>query len=265
MPKFAANLTMLFQEVEFLDRFSLAAKAGFQGVEYLFPYAWSAAELKVRLTEHSLQQVLFNLPPGDWNAGERGIACLPDRTDEFKQGVEKAAEYAQELGCTQLNCLAGLKPDSVSEELAWQTMLDNVSWAADQLSQHGLRLLVEAINSKVDMPGFFMDQSSKVLSLLSESTRKNVGLQYDVYHMQIMEGDLARTLKNNLSMIHHIQIADNPGRGEPGTGEINYPWLFKYLDQIGYQGWVSAEYLPTTDTESSLHWLQTAYHILNKF
>lgn len=253
MPRFAANLTLLFNEQPFLERFAAARAAGFAGVEYLFPYAWPAEVLQQQLRSHGLTQVLFNLPPGDWDGGERGIACLPGREDEFRAGVEQAIVYAQALGCQQLNCLAGLCPEG-QQARAWDTLVANVRYAAQRLAEAGLRLLVEPINSRVDMPGFLLDTSSKGIQLLDQVGSDNVRLQYDLYHMQIMEGDLLRTLERLLPRIGHIQFADNPGRHEPGTGEINYPAIFAALDSLGYDGWVSAEYRPATSTAASFGW-----------
>ncbi len=256
MPKFAANLTLLFTEYPFLDRFRHAAAAGFRGVEFLFPYAWPADLLRTHLEQHQLTQVLFNLPPGNWDAGERGIACLPGREDEFRRGVAQAIDYAQALKCTRLNCLAGLKPPQVSNQEAQRTLVKNVQYAADQLAPHNITLMLEAINSKVDMPGFFLDTSTKVLETLAQVQRENVRYQYDLYHMQIMEGDLIRTLTQHMTAIGHIQFADNPGRQEPGTGEIHWQNVFSALDALGYTGWVSAEYRPSGKTPDSLAWLK---------
>ncbi|MCH8498340.1 MAG: hydroxypyruvate isomerase [Marinobacter sp.] len=253
MPRFAANLTMLFNELPFPERFAAARAAGFTGVEYLFPYAWPAELLQQQLRSQGLTQVLFNLPPGDWDAGERGIACLPGREDEFRQGVEQAIAYARVLGCQQVNCLAGLCPEG-QQDTGWDTLLANVRYASKRLADAGLRLLVEPINSTVDMPGFLLDTSAKGEQLLDQVDSDNLRLQYDLYHMQIMEGDLIRTLQRLLPRIGHIQFADNPGRHEPGTGEINYPAVFAALDDMGYSGWVSAEYRPATTTAASLGW-----------
>jgi hydroxypyruvate isomerase len=257
MPRFAANLSMLFTEAPFLERFALAAEAGFRGVEYLFPYAWDPDELKAQLQHHNLTQVLFNMPPGDWDAGERGIACLPDRTDEFREGVAEAIRYAGILGCNQVNCLSGLRSDDADEELLWQTLEDNVRWAARELEQVGIRLCLEAINSRVDMPGFMLDSSAKVVDLIRQVDSPNLRLQYDIYHMQIMEGDLIRTMEQLLPVIGHVQFADNPGRHQPGTGELNFPALFAALDRMGYDGWVSAEYRPAKTTGESLGWFHS--------
>jgi len=257
MPKFAANLTMLFQEQPFLDRFAAAREAGFEYVEYLFPYAYEPQALEQALSCNGLKQVLFNLPPGDWEAGERGIACHPDRVDEFKKGIDRAIEYALKLNVKQLNCLAGLKPKGATDELAWNTMLSNVDYAASQLALHEITLLVEPINSKIDMPGFFIDTLDKSLHLISMCNHQNLKIQFDLYHMQIMQGDLIRTITKNLEHIGHIQFADNPGRHEPGTGEINFDCVFKALDELGYSGWVSAEYIPSSTSRQSLRWLRT--------
>lgn len=254
MPRFAANLSMLFTELPFLERFEAAANAGFRGVEYLFPYSWSPQALQAALTAHGLTQVLFNLPPGDWDAGERGIACLPDRVDEFKAGVAKALEYADVLGCMQMNCLAGLQPAQVSDAQAWETLVSNLQYAADAFAAEGKTLLVEAINSRVDMRGFFLDTSEKTLAAIAAANRPNIRFQYDIYHMQIMEGDIARSLQAQLPHIGHIQFADNPGRHEPGSGEICFDFLFSQLDAMGYEGWVSAEYRPSGTTDDSLAW-----------
>ncbi len=256
MPRFAANLSLLFTELPFLDRFAAAAETGFQGVEYLFPYDWPADTLAARLKAHSLTQVLFNLPPGDWQAGERGIACLPDRVEEFREGVIQALEYAQALGCQRINCLAGIRPASLPDEVAFQTLVDNLRFAADLLAAQGRILTVEAINSKVDMPGFFLDTSLKAMAAINEAGRDNICLQFDLYHMQIMEGDLCRSLSRLCPHIGHIQFADNPGRHEPGTGEIHFDTVFAHLDGLDYQGWVSAEYRPQRDTKTSLGWFR---------
>ncbi|MCP1676043.1 hydroxypyruvate isomerase [Natronocella acetinitrilica] len=254
MPKFAANLSMLFNELDFAERFEAAARAGFRGVEYLFPYAWSADELARRLRTFNLTQVLHNLPAGDWEAGERGIACHPDRQTEFREGVELAVEYATTLGCGQVNCLAGVAPEGLTEEHARATFVDNLRHAAGVLEKAGIRLLIEPINTR-DIPGFFLNGTRQALDIMDEVGSDNLRLQYDVYHMQIMEGDLAHTLEAHLPRIAHVQIADNPGRHEPGTGEINYPFLFSHLDRIGYQGWIGCEYKPAAGTTEGLAWL----------
>lgn len=255
MPRFAANLTLLFNEVPFEERFAAAHQAGFNGVEYLFPYAWPEAELARQLQVHDLTQVLFNLPPGDWDAGERGIACLPGREAEFRTGVDDAIRYAHALGCQRLNCLAGLAPPQADQDRLWDVLRENVTYAARRLGDEGITLCLEAINSRVDMPGFLLDTSDKVICLMDEVDADNLHLQYDLYHMQIMEGDLIRTLRRLMPRIGHIQFADNPGRHEPGTGEINFRSIFEALDEAGYAGWVSAEYRPKARTVEGLGWM----------
>jgi hydroxypyruvate isomerase len=257
MPQFAANLTMLFNEVPFLERFERAARAGFDAVEFLFPYAWPAQEIKQRLDANGLQLVLHNLPAGDWDAGERGIGCLPERADEFRDGVLRAIEYASALGVKQLNCLAGKAPAGADEALLRKTFVANLRHAAGALKQAGIRLLIEPINT-FDIPGFYLNRSAQALSIIEEVDSDNLFLQYDIYHAQRMEGELATTLEKHLARIGHVQLADNPGRHEPGTGEINYPFLFAHLDRIGYRGHVGCEYKPATTTEAGLGWLKDA-------
>ena len=253
MPKFAANLTMLFNEVPFLDRFALAAQAGFTAVEFMFPYAYSAADIHSHLQEQGLQLVLHNLPAGDWDAGERGIACIPGREREFRVGVGQAIEYARVLGVPQLNCLVGKTPAGVDAAAVHATLVENLRYAAAQLAAAGLKLLVEPVNT-YDIPGFHLHGSAQTLALLDEVGAANAFLQYDIYHMQRMEGELATTLARQLPRIAHIQLADNPGRHEPGTGEINYPFLFALLDRLGYSGWIGCEYKPAGRTQDGLGW-----------
>ena len=254
MPKFAANLTMLFNEVEFLDRFEAAARAGFKGVEYLFPYDFEAEALKEHLQRHGLSQVLHNLPAGNWGAGERGIACHPARQREFADGVDRAIQYAQALGCPQVNCLAGIVPSDVTQADAHATFVSNLQLAAQKLSAANVRLLIEPINTR-DIPGFFLTHTKQALAIIDEVGADNLWLQYDVYHMQIMEGDLAKTIERNLPRIAHMQIADPPARNEPGTGEINYRFLLKWIDRLGYDGWIGLEYKPAGRTEDGLGWM----------
>ena len=255
MPQFAANLSMLFTEVPFLDRFERAAHAGFQAVEFLFPYAWPAAEIKARLDANGLKLVLHNLPAGDWDAGERGIGCLPDRTGEFRAGVAKAIEYATTLGVPQLNCLAGKAPAGADEAVLRKTFIANLKFSAAELKKAGLKQLIEPINS-YDIPGFYLDRTAQALAILDEVGADNAYVQYDIYHAQRMDGELAATMSKYLARIGHIQLADNPGRNEPGTGEINYAFLFAHLDRIGYAGWIGCEYKPATTTEAGLGWRQ---------
>jgi hydroxypyruvate isomerase len=254
MPRFAANLSMLFTEHAFLERFEAAARAGFRAVEFLFPYAHEAQAIRARLQAHRLELVLHNLPAGDWDAGERGIACLPDRVAEFRDGVERALDYARVLGVRQLNCLAGKAPAGVDEAVLRRTLVDNLRHAAQRLRTAGLRLLVEPINT-YDIPGFYLNRTSQALDLIDEVGADNLYLQYDLYHAQRTEGELAATLQRHLPRIAHIQVADNPGRHEPGTGEIAYGFLFEHLDRIGYDGWVGCEYKPAATTEAGLGWM----------
>lgn len=256
MPRFAANLSMLFTEVPFLERFERAANAGFEAVEFLFPYAHTVEEIQARLNATGLKIVLHNLPAGDWDAGERGIACDPARVDEFRAGVAKAVTYAHALGVPQLNCLAGKAPAGVDAATLRRTFVENLRFAAAALNVAGLRLLIEPINP-FDIPGFYLNRTDEALSILDEVGADNAFVQYDIYHAQRTEGELANTLQKNLARIGHVQLADNPGRNEPGTGEINYPFLFAHLDRIGYTGWVGCEYKPARDTESGLGWIET--------
>ena len=254
MPKFAANLTMLFTEHPFLDRFEHAAKAGFKAVEFLFPYSYDAKDIKQKLDVHSLTLVLHNLPAGNWDAGERGIACHQDRIDEFRAGVATAIAYAKALGVTQLNCLAGKSPAGVSEKLLRETLVANLKFAASELEKAGLKLLIEPINT-FDIPGFYLCRTAQALDILDDVGANNAFVQYDIYHAQRMEGELAATLQKALPRIGHIQLADNPGRNEPGTGEINYPFLFSHIDRLGYTGWIGCEYKPASTTTAGLGWL----------
>jgi hydroxypyruvate isomerase len=255
MPKFAANLTMLFNEVPFLDRFAAAADAGFTAVEFLFPYPYKADELAGLLQQNGLKLVLHNLPAGNWEAGERGIACLPHRVAEFQEGVGRAIEYAKALNVPQLNCLVGIPTPGIDADKARATIVDNLRFAAGELKKEGIRLLVEPCNS-YDIPGFALNHSSEGLDVIRATGSDNIFLQYDIYHMQRMEGELAATIRKNLASIAHIQLADNPGRNEPGTGEINYPFLFDLLDSLGYEGYVGCEYKPRTTTTEGLGWIQ---------
>jgi hydroxypyruvate isomerase len=254
MPNFAANLTMLFTELDFLARFAAAKRSGFSGVEYLFPYAFPEEQLAEKLHQHNLTQVLHNLPAGNWDAGDRGIACHPDRVDEFQDGVGRAIDYARALGCRQINCLAGIAPASIPDERTRETFISNLKFAAPRLAEQGIKLLIEPINT-YDIPAFFLTNTVQALAIMDEVGHPNIYLQYDLFHMQMMEGNLANTISKHLARIAHVQVADVPGRHEPGTGEINYTFLFKHLDSIGYQGWVGCEYKPLAKTEDGLAWL----------
>lgn len=255
MPRFAANLTMLFTEVPFLERFKVAREAGFQAVEFLFPYDFSLDKIKEQLQQTGLELVLFNLPAGNWAAGERGIAANPERVEEFRAGVDQAVAWAAELGVPRLNCLAGKEVANSTASEQWQVLRENVRYAAEALQEKGLKLMVEPIN-RFDIPGFFLNTSRQVLQLIAEVDMPNVYLQYDVYHAQREEGELTGTIRQHLQQIGHIQIADNPGRHQPGTGEINYKFLLQELDALGYEGFVALEYVPAPDTLTSLKWVK---------
>jgi len=253
MPRFAANISMMFAELDFFDRFEAAARAGFKGVEFLFPYEHPKDRLVEALQRNGLTQVLHNLPPGDWPAGERGLACLPGREGEFQDAVGRAIDYATALGCPQLHCMAGIPPRDADPQHVRRVLVENLRLASAQFKRAGIKLLVEMINTR-DMPGFYLNHTAQALDLLDEVGSDNAFLQYDCYHMQIMEGDLTPTIERHLDRIAHIQIADTPGRHEPGTGEINYPFVFAALDRMGYPGWVSGEYRPAGRTEDGLGW-----------
>lgn len=254
MPKFSANLTLLFKEVGFLDRFERAAKSGFKAVEYMFPYPYEAGRLAEKLERYRLSQVLFNLPAGDWEAGERGLGLVPEKIGQFQEGVGQAIEYAQALHCSKINCLLGTNP-SISPALARETAVKNLRFAAEMLAREKITLLVELLNTR-DFPGFYLTSTAQALSLIREVDHPNLFYQYDVYHGQVMEGDLMETIKKHLRHIAHMQIADNPGRHEPGTGEINFPNLFSFIDGLGYQGYIGCEYKPLHKTEEGLAWIK---------
>jgi hydroxypyruvate isomerase len=255
MPRFSANLSMLFTEVRFMERFERAALAGFKAIEYMFPYPFKVEPLVNVLKWHGLTQVLFNLPAGNWEAGERGIALLPERKREFEEGVGEAIRYAKALDCKRINCLVGLTPLHVSQEKAREVLLANMRFAAGAMAKEGILLLVEALNTR-DIPGFYLSCTKDVLSLIGEVNHPNLYYQFDIYHMQVMEGDLTTTVRNNLNRIGHIQVADNPGRHEPGTGEINYPNLLRFIDEAEYTGYIGCEYKPLTTTEDGLRWIE---------
>ena len=259
MAKLAANLTMLFNEVDFIDRFAAAADAGFHGVEFLFPYAFEPGQIAEKLDAHKLELVLHNLPAGRWDAGERGIACHPDRMGEFQDGVGEAIRYAKALNVKQLNCLLGIVPQGVSHEVAEETVVSNLRFAAAELKTAGIRLLIEPINT-FDIPGFFLSKTQQAVDLIHKTGSDNLFVQYDIYHMQRMEGELANTIRKHFALIKHVQLADNPGRFEPGTGEINYAYLFSLLNEIGYDGWIGCEYKPKAGTVPGLQW-RSAYKL----
>jgi len=255
LPKFAANLSMMFNESPFLDRFAAAADAGFQAVEYLFPYDYPADVLEVLLRKYELENVLFNLPPGNWGAGERGITCLPGREAEFKAGVETALAYALRLKTVRLHAMAGIAPAGADPEALKSTYVANLKFAAEKFAKHGITLLIEAINTR-DMPGFYLNTQAQSYAMLSAVNAPNLKMQMDCYHMQIMEGDLAAKLRRYAPYCGHVQVAGVPERHEPDTGEVRYSYLFDVLDEIGYDGWIGCEYRPAGTTVDGLGWLE---------
>lgn len=255
MPRFCANLTMLYTEHPFLDRFAAARADGFDAVEFMFPYPFPKEQLAEALQRNGLRQVLHNLPAGDWDKGERGIACHPDRKGEFQDGVGHAIAYATALRCPQVNCLVGIPPQGADPEAVRRAVVDNLAYAARALAQAGIRLLIEPVNG-YDIPGFWLQHADQAVSVIQEVGSDNVSLQYDLYHQQRMDGELTATYRRLKERIAHVQVADNPGRGEPGTGEVNYPFLFAELDRDGYAGWIGCEYRPRGNTSAGLGWLQ---------
>ena len=253
MPKLAANLSLLFPQIDFLDRFATAARAGFRYVEYQLPYAWPAKSIAERVQAAGIEVVLHNVPAGDAAKGDRGIACLPGRTSEFREGVDRAIEYAKLVRCTRLNCLSGIVAQDAARARHFDTLVGNVTYAADRLKAAGIRLMIEPVNTRT-VPGFFLTGSRQAIEVLDAAGSDNAWLQYDIFHMQIMEGDLARTIERLLPRIGHMQLADVPDRHEPGTGEINYEFLLRHLDKVGYAGWIGCEYNPKGDTVEGLVW-----------
>jgi hydroxypyruvate isomerase len=259
MPRFAANLSMMFNELPFLDRFAAAARAGFQGVEFLFPYEHPAGEIRKRLNNAGLKQVLFNTPPGDWAKGERGIAALPGRQQQFRDNVKLALDYAHALDCRLLHCMAGIIPPEVPHVTAGAVYAANLAWAAEQAGPAGVKLVIEPINHR-DMPGYFLNTQAQGAAVVEALGRDRLGLQFDVYHVQITEGDITRRMEEYLPVIAHVQIADVPARNEPGTGEIGWGYVFRRMDELGYRGWVGCEYRPAGETTAGLTWRETFSH-----
>lgn len=257
MPRFAANLSMMFGEVPFLDRFALAAANGFQGVEYLFPYDHPAEEIDKLLRRENLENVLFNMPPGDWAAGERGITCIPGREAEFRAGVDKAIDYALALNGRRIHAMAGLAPANEDPAKIRATYISNLSFAAEKLAKHGIMLLIEAINTR-DIPGFYLTTQAQSYAACTAVNAPNIRMQLDLYHAQIMEGDLAMKLRKYAPQIGHIQIAGVPSRNEPDCGEVNYTYLYGVVDEIGYDGWIGCEYRPAGKTVDGLAWMHPA-------
>ena len=257
MPRFAANLTMLFTEQPFVDRFSAAGRAGFRAVEFLFPYKFQADDLANRLADENLHQVLFNLPPGDWDAGERGVAGLPGRQSEFLEGLERALEYARILKCPTLNVMAGIPIGEISYDEAIEVYVENLRLACDAGFCQSTTIVIEPLNSR-DVPGYLFSCSDQASQITDKVGRDNIGLQLDLYHCQIMEGDLENRIKKLANIIRHIQVAGVPARNEPDTGEVNYPHLFNIIDEIGYNEWIGCEYNPRGSTTHGLGWFQAA-------
>jgi hydroxypyruvate isomerase len=255
MPKFAANFTMMYNEYAFLDRFSAARTDGFSGVEFLFPYDFAPEEIKTRLDENELSQVLFNCPPGDWNGGERGIASLPGREDEFKHSIEQALDYARILGNKCLHVMAGLIQPDQDRAHHRDIYLHNLAYTAEQAKPLGIKILIEPINTR-DMPGYFLNRQDDAHAICKEIGASNLAVQLDLYHCQITEGDLATTIKRDIAGIGHMQIAGVPDRQEPDHGEVNYPYLFGLIDDLGYSGWIGCEYRPSAGTSEGLSWFK---------
>nr|WP_314577512.1 2-oxo-tetronate isomerase [uncultured Pseudomonas sp.] len=255
MPRFAANLSMLYPQHDFLARFSAAASDGFEAVEYLFPYDFTAAEIKLRLEDFGLTQALFNAPPGDWGSGERGIASLPGRESEFRDGFQTALEYAAVLGNDRIHVMAGLLPSEELRQKHHAVYLENLSHAAQEAAKAGITVLIEPINTR-DMPGFFLNRQDQGQAVCKQVGADNLKVQFDFYHCQIVEGDVISKLRRDFAGVGHIQIAGVPDRHEPNLGEVNYPWLFEEIDRLGYTGWVGCEYRPKGDTSEGLQWLR---------
>ena len=261
MPKFAANLSFLYNELPFLDRFEAAAKDGFKAVEYLFPYEWPEAELAARLRDNGLQQVLFNAPPGDWDGGERGIACLPGREADFRAGIQKALSYAKALSCPRVHVMAGLVPEGIERDTLQPTYIANLNWAAVEAAKQGVGLLIEPINTR-DIPRFFLNRQDQAHEIIDAVGALNLQVQMDLYHCQIVEGDVAMKLRKYLptGRVGHLQIASVPERNEPDRGELNYAYLFALIDALsadcGWDGWLGCEYRPRTTAHEGLGWMK---------
>ncbi|ARP80440.1 hydroxypyruvate isomerase [Bordetella genomosp. 8] len=265
MLKFAANISLLYNEYGFLDRFQAAAQDGFKGVECLFPYAWPASELAVRLRDNGLTQALFNGPPGREDAGERGLACLPGREAEFREGIERALEYAEALSCPRIHVMAGLAPADGDRAHLRETYVHNLAWAAEAAAKGGRDVMIEPINTR-DIPGYFLNRQADAHAVIDEVGAPNLKVQMDLYHCQIVEGDLEMRIRQYLptGRVGHMQIAGVPARHEPDLGEINYPHLFRVLEELGYDGWIGCEYRPANGTRAGLGWLHAAERAVSR-
>jgi hydroxypyruvate isomerase len=253
MPRFAANLSMMFNEVPFLDRFALAAKAGFKGVEFLFPYEHPAADIAARLKDNGLQQVLFNAPAGDFAKGERGMAAIPGKQAAFRDSIKLALEYATTLACPRLHIMAGLKPEGVAHDTLTAVYGANLAYAAEECAKVSVKPIIEPINHR-DIPGFFLNTTDQAAAIIAAAGPEKLGMQFDLYHCQITEGDVVKRVEKHLPLIAHMQVADTPGRHEPGTGEVNWPFVFKTIDALGFRGWIGCEYRPAGETLAGLSW-----------
>jgi len=258
MPRFAANLTMMYNEYSFLDRFAAAAADGFEAVEFLFPYDYPAATLAGKLRDHGLKQVLFNAPPGNWQAGERGCGALPGREAKFREGFQRALEYAQALQCPRIHAMAGIIPDGARREAMRETYAGNLAWAATEAQAVGVDVLIEPI-ARRNMPGYFLNRQEEAHAIAAEIGLSNLKVQMDLFHCQVEQGDLATNIRKYLpgSRVGHFQIAGVPERHEPDSGEVNYPYLFKLIDSLGYKGWVGCEYVPRAGSSDGLGWLKS--------
>ena len=255
MPKFAANLSMMYVEHSFLERFAAARADGFSAVEFLFPYEHAPEEIAARLKDSGLTQALFNLPPGDWNAGERGISALPGREAEFAKGVDTALAYALVTGCKTLHAMAALVSPGADRDAMRRTYVGNLRAAAATLLPHGITLVIEPINTR-DMPGYFLNYQQQARDVVAEVGAANLKVQLDLYHCQIMEGDLEKQIRLNLPSVGHVQIAGLSARHEPDQGELDCHYLFKLLDEVGYDGFIGCEYRPSGATSDGLQWFQ---------
>ncbi|HUI99518.1 MAG TPA: 2-oxo-tetronate isomerase [Usitatibacter sp.] len=255
MPRFAANLTMMYGEYPFLDRFAAAARDGFRGVEFLFPYAHEAREIRSRLEANGLAQALFNAPPGDWEKGERGLASIPGREEEFRRSIDTALEYARVLGNRCLHVMAGLLAPGEDRTRHREVYVANLAWAARLAREDGITVVIEPINTR-DIPGFFLNRQDEAHAVCREAGEPNLKVQMDLYHCQIVEGDLATKIREHIAGIGHMQIAGVPERHEPDVGEVSYPYLFRLIDELGYAGWIGCEYRPKAGTSAGLDWMK---------